>query len=274
MGRKASLWGTDCLSKTAHLSLSALGAHTRMLQHARMSPDRSLPNDDIYLARITGAGRLWKHLKPEIMTLWTVNALSKLNYAPLSPTSNSSKASKTEAYQKINGTKCTAKKANSEKIASLEKDIAAAFEAWNEVARKHGLSVADKLSHRRKSQLRARLAEYGLAGWMTALEKVAKSPFLLGQTANRDGRWRGAYLDFLLQDSSFLKLMEGFYDDKRNGRTATPYRNGFYGDGPSIGDFFEPALGGGSTSQTGDAIPHSRSEIVIEASRGSDPAGS
>jgi hypothetical protein len=89
-----------------------------------------------------------------------------------------------------------------------------AFDAWNDLARDIGLPIAQAFTARRQSALKARLAEVGgLDGWGTALAKIRGSPFLRGETS-RDG-WK-ADLDFLLQQKSFTKLMEGSYDRSAN----------------------------------------------------------
>jgi hypothetical protein len=83
----------------------------------------------------------------------------------------------------------------------------AAVSMWNDLASKHGLAKVQAVTARRKSALAARLKECGgLEGWGVALEKVEQSPFLLGQKT--DFR---ADFDFVLQQKSFTKLMEGAY---------------------------------------------------------------
>jgi len=84
-----------------------------------------------------------------------------------------------------------------------------AVEAWNALASDLGLSVVQRLTDPRKRSLRARLGECGgIDGWHAALARVRASPFLLGQTGKA---WKVSF-DFLLQQSSFTKLMEGVYD--------------------------------------------------------------
>lgn len=278
MAKWPSPWNEKLILATMHLSPYEMGALARMLMHMCGSPERTLPNDDIYLARITGTGRMWKAIKPVLMPFWTVTPENRLRCALLSATSSSSDALKSKASRIHSDSILTSKRAHSGRpgrVDPMAGDIQKAFEAWNEVARRHGLSVADKINEARRVKLRMRLKEHGLDGWHRALEKVEASAFLRGETySERFPGWKGAYLDWLLQDSSFLKLMEGKYDDKRpNGRPAAPYRNGFYGGGPSVGDFFEPALDRGTASQAGDASPHSRSEIIVEAGGSGDHAG-
>lgn len=94
-----------------------------------------------------------------------------------------------------------------------------AFDAWNDLARDIGLPIAQVFTARRQSALKARLAEVGgLDGWGVALAKIRGSPFLRGETS-RDG-WK-ADLDFLLQQKSFTKLMEGSYDRSASRKPPT-----------------------------------------------------
>lgn len=96
-------------------------------------------------------------------------------------------------------------------------EIAEAVDAWNAVAAEHGLPRVQKLTAARRSRLRARLRDSGgMEGWRAALDRLAKSSLCLGQNSRG---WRADF-DFLLQEKSFTKLMEGSYDD-RSGRAVT-----------------------------------------------------
>ncbi len=98
---------------------------------------------------------------------------------------------------------------------------AAAIEAWNAFAGEHGLAKVQKLTDARRTRLHRRLNDLGgLDGWRAALDRVAASSFLLGE--NKTG-WRADF-DFLLQEKSLTKLMEGGYD--RSSR-STGAGNGF-----------------------------------------------
>ena len=97
-------------------------------------------------------------------------------------------------------------------------DVQQAYDTYCESARQHGWVVpkSTKPAKSRVPKLRARLRDAGgLAGWREAVARVARSPFLMGKT---DHNFR-MHLDFLLQESSFLKLTEGRYDgpDKPEG---------------------------------------------------------
>ena len=99
-----------------------------------------------------------------------------------------------------------------------ERPELAALELYNELAQRAGLPVAQRLNPTRSSKLKARLRECGgIEGWRIACEKIEASSFCTG--GNKDG-WR-ASLDFMLQASSFTKIMEGTYDDRRPKRPGS-----------------------------------------------------
>lgn len=103
-----------------------------------------------------------------------------------------------------------------------------AVASWNALAADTGLAQVQKLTDARRSKLRARLKDCGgLEGWNAALDKVRSTPGLLGQTG---GTWK-ANFDFMLQESSFVKLMEGNYDgwteaNRRSGEPASVVQAG------------------------------------------------
>lgn len=90
-------------------------------------------------------------------------------------------------------------------------DLDGAVDAYNRMAKPAGLPICEKLTEPRKRQLRMRLDEAGAEGWAKVLAKVAVSSFLRGLTGDRF--WRASF-DFILQPSSFTKILEGQYDDK------------------------------------------------------------
>ena len=85
-----------------------------------------------------------------------------------------------------------------------------AFDNWNIAASAWGLPIAKTLTPDRRKKLRARLKEHGIEGWNEALGTIEKSEFLRGEN---DRAWR-ASLDFMLQPSSFNKLLEGSYSNE------------------------------------------------------------
>lgn len=100
-----------------------------------------------------------------------------------------------------------------------------AFEAYNAKALELGLPQAAKLTPDRSRKIVARLRDYGLDGWQKALDNIAKSKFLMGETPQS---FR-ADLDFLCQAKSLGKLHDGGYGSDRTPRakataTASPMR--------------------------------------------------
>ena len=80
-----------------------------------------------------------------------------------------------------------------------------------------GMSVVKSLNPTRRKSLRNRLSECGgIEGWNAALAKVRASDFLRG---DNDRGWIADF-DFLLQQKSFTKLMEGAYDNRARGGKA------------------------------------------------------
>jgi hypothetical protein len=101
--------------------------------------------------------------------------------------------------------------------------LAIAVDRWNEVAQSQNLPVVQRLTSPRKAKLRARLNDCGgLEGWSAALEKLASSDFLTGKKTD----WKADF-DFLLQEKSFTKLMEGAYDNNRANQGKKQSSNGF-----------------------------------------------
>lgn len=91
----------------------------------------------------------------------------------------------------------------------LSTDTAAAFEAYNGIAKKNNLPACQILSSPRIQALNARLKECGgLEGWNAALEIVSASDFLTGRKTDFK-----ANIDFILQKSNFAKIMEGNYNN-------------------------------------------------------------
>lgn len=112
-------------------------------------------------------------------------------------------------------TTTTSSEANaSSSVAPASDDAQAAFDAWNDTARRNDLPVAEKLTKDRRSKLTARIADAGgLDGWFRALDRLEASDFCTGRKTDFRSN-----LDFVLQASSFLKLIEGSYDNNRNQR--------------------------------------------------------
>lgn len=89
-------------------------------------------------------------------------------------------------------------------------EIKEALNAYNIFAEAEGWPKAQALTKQRKAKIVARLKDAGgIEGWRTALEKAKASDFLSGRKTDFM-----VSLDFILQASSFTKLMEGNYDNR------------------------------------------------------------
>jgi DNA-binding transcriptional regulator YhcF (GntR family) len=92
----------------------------------------------------------------------------------------------------------------------------AAVKAWNDLASDLSLPKVQRMTETRRRKLAARLRDCGgLDGWAAAMAKIRGSPLCRGEV----GAWRADF-DFVLQESSFVKLMEGKYDGRSPGRHA------------------------------------------------------
>jgi hypothetical protein len=90
-------------------------------------------------------------------------------------------------------------------------DVREAFNAWNAAAsRTNGRwPVANKLTDKRRSRIRARLKDAGgLDGFLTVLAKAEAADFVRN-------KWKSFGLDKLLLDDNWQKISDGNYDDGR-----------------------------------------------------------
>jgi DNA-binding MarR family transcriptional regulator len=107
---------------------------------------------------------------------------------------------------------------NSAQRIKRDSDEDEAVKAWNDLADDLSLPKVQRMTETRRRKLAARLRDCGgLDGWHAAMAKIRGSPLCRGEV----GAWRADF-DFVLQESSFVKLMEGKYDDKSPGRHASP----------------------------------------------------
>lgn len=81
--------------------------------------------------------------------------------------------------------------------------------AYNEMAERCDLAKA-RMTNQRMGKIHARLKEFGADSWAKALEAIERSKFLRG-LAKTDRKWK-ADLDFMLQPSKYVRLLEGGYD--------------------------------------------------------------
>lgn len=107
---------------------------------------------------------------------------------------------------------------NNQDISSSNEDVSSGddapvrpqeiIDAWNSMAKRAGLSEIKMLNPKRAASLKSRIKECpDVETWSTALQNIERSKFLRG---DNDRGWK-ANFDFLLQPSSFTKLIEGSY---------------------------------------------------------------
>lgn len=106
----------------------------------------------------------------------------------------------------------------------------AAYAAYDETRQRAGWPAVQMRTGARDAALRGRLKEAGgLDGWLAALEKAEGSDFCCGRAPPTPPRTKAfmADFDFLTQQSSFVKLMEGKYDNR--GGPQRPSQDGNIG---------------------------------------------
>jgi len=74
-----------------------------------------------------------------------------------------------------------------------------------------GLSPVRSVTDKRRQRLAARVREHGIEGVLEAITRIGASGFCHGKGA-RSG-WRADF-DFLLQEQSLTRALEGRYDDR------------------------------------------------------------
>lgn len=94
-----------------------------------------------------------------------------------------------------------------------KKDVQHFVDEWNSLAGRTGLACVKGLNETRIRKAKKLLRDHNAATIKTAFRNIEVSSFLCGES---DRGWR-ANFDWLLQPSSFSKLIEGTYG---NGRTA------------------------------------------------------
>ncbi|NIU01123.1 MAG: hypothetical protein GWN01_09415 [Nitrosopumilaceae archaeon] len=101
-----------------------------------------------------------------------------------------------------------------------KRNIRRAVYNYNKLAKQYNLPVCTTIKNQRQKKLSKRLRENGgLESWNQALNKIKSIPGLQGEN-NRS--WK-ANIDFLLQPSSFVKLLEGYYDSWGNNGNSSHF---------------------------------------------------
>lgn len=95
---------------------------------------------------------------------------------------------------------------------------------WNRAAEEMGLPKVRELTEARRKRATTMIRKYGREGFVEAISAIERSSFLRGQSEQQFK----ADLDFLLQQKSFTRLIEGFYDRSSRAQSRSRYEP----DGP------------------------------------------
>ncbi len=123
-------------------------------------------------------------------------------------------------------------------VTKQESDLAKqAFDAFQELAREHDLSIPESLTPQRRKSINAIIETHGAEPIQRAFDEIKNSSFLRGE----NGKWR-VTLDWLFKPVNFQKVIEENYRDRPGSDQSSrsifdTYRGESYG-GESIFDDF------------------------------------
>lgn len=242
------MFPSDFEAKTSHLTLAEDGAYNRLLRICWMTPGCTLPTDEAWIMRRARAAtdadqeavkavlaefftvkdgrysnakltRIWREANEAHERRKNAGAKGgkakalKVNGSESSNATAMSKQPEPEPEPDIREEEATASLSSGDDAPRPVDEIAEAVSAYNATAVEAGWPKMAVLSKARRSKLAARLREAGgIDGWHAALSKARGSPHCCGEN---DRGWT-ANFDFLTQQSSFAKLMEGNYDRRPN----------------------------------------------------------
>ena len=92
-------------------------------------------------------------------------------------------------------------------VRELHTDCQQALENWNDLALRAKLPRCQKITPTRKKKLMHIIREFGIEKFNGAIDLIEKSSFLLG---DNDRQWK-ANFDFIVNESKFVKIIEGVY---------------------------------------------------------------
>ena len=102
-------------------------------------------------------------------------------------------------------------------------DVQKVVDEWNKL-QQFGIQPIARMTPKRSQLLKARIREYGMDKVMEAIEKVKKSDFLTGRKKDFI-----ITFEFFINPNKFIKILEGFYDnrdeDVHNGFNRKTQRN-------------------------------------------------
>ena len=200
----------------------------------------NLPDDARYISGLLGCTlRKWNSLRGELIAMGKIEingefltnkrAVIELETTRKFTEKQSENRSKPNKNKGLKSPPCdhTDTDTDTDNTSSLRSDVSErakkrdhvseALEAYSALASRCGLPAVRVLNDARKRKLASLLKAHGLPVWLEALAKVEASDFCLG----RKGDFR-ADLDFLLQQQSFTRLLEGRYDNRASAKPAAP----------------------------------------------------
>lgn len=129
----------------------------------------------------------------------------------------------TQSYNQFPHSVTTEPSMNHKKESSCENEDDSCFyeraiECWNSVANSIGLLKIKGLSYKRKKSLSARIKDAGgIDCWCNQIKKIPSIRWMYDGSSR--GGWKATF-DFFLQETSFMKLIEGVYggfvEEKKN----------------------------------------------------------
>ncbi len=237
------LWTDAYLADTLDLATEEHGVYLLMLMLAWRRPNCALPNDLAGLKRMLGGccrdmhGNRFNRIVPKLISqFFEVGKDGELHQKRLGKERDYLRKQSETQRDRVNKRWANKKEINSlsdtavvpagntptptptptpnskKKSPSDSSHVTVALDEWNTLAEEISLTKVQKLTEDRKRRLKARLGDCGgIEGWRAALEKIRQSRFCKGQ--NGSG-WKIDF-DFLIRESSFVKLMEGNYDERK-----------------------------------------------------------
>lgn len=232
------LYVADYLADTAHLSVTEHGAYMLLIMNY-WQRGNSLPANDLQLSRIARMNlKDWLKVRPniegffhEIDEQWIHGRIEDELGKVRAKSQQASIAGKASVQQRANvrstpvkhplnhtDTDTDTKKEGTLRVPSMVTPkwplelLSECVDIYNRTASELGLPQCQHLTETRAQKLRARLTDCdGLEGWKALMEKIRGSPLLKGEK----GDWKCSF-DFLMQASSFTKIMEGNYDGQKS----------------------------------------------------------
>lgn len=239
------LFPDDFEADTAHLTLAEDGAYNRLLRLCWRTPGCSIPADREWIyRRMRASSDEDRRVIDVVIEEFFIETKQRLSNArlmrefldasekherrknagkkgglskPLKTKKNGASNAKAMHKQPEPEPEPEPNMFSNENTPLTPQPIDEAVRLYNEMAERSGLSKAQKLTETRKEKLRARLKDAGgIEGWRFAVSEVENSTFLKGVN---DRGWRADF-DFMLQEKSFTRLMEGSYRRSKNSRDA------------------------------------------------------